>query len=187
MSLKDLINDNTTDKNTVHSYLDTYEELFESKKHENINVLEIGIHYGGSIKLWRDYFTNAQIYGVDVINESDGIIRENSILVDPHIKLLTRVNAYDHSFINFLKSKKFDILIDDGPHTFDSVVFFVQYYLPLLNDGGVMVIEDIQHWDWIDKLSDLVPNNLKDKIRVYDLRKNKNRYDDILFVVDLRK
>lgn len=187
MKLVDLINDNTTDKNTVHSYLDTYESLFSKKKLEPINVLEIGIHYGGSIKLWHDYFLNGKIYGVDVINERDGIIKENSIIDNSRIKLFTRVNAYDVNFVNYLSSQKFDIMIDDGPHTYESVEFFIKYYLPLLSEDGILVVEDIQHWDWIDKLKSFVPDQYKPYIKVFDLRSNKGRYDDILFVVDLTK
>ena len=31
------------------------------------NMLKVGIHNGGSIKLWSDYFTNAQGYGMDIM------------------------------------------------------------------------------------------------------------------------
>jgi len=39
MSLIELIDDSKTDKNTLHSYLDTYENLFNKKKLEKINLL----------------------------------------------------------------------------------------------------------------------------------------------------
>ena len=42
----------------------------------------------------------------------------------------------------------------------------------------------MQSWDWIDTLKNEVPENLKQFIKVYDLRKNKNRYDDIVFTID---
>lgn len=187
MSLKELVNDNTTDKNTVHSYLDTYESLFCKKKFDHVNVLEIGIYKGGSIKLWHDYFVNGKIHGVDVINELDGIIQESSIFFTSRIKLFTRVNAYDVNFVNYLSAQKFDILIDDGPHSYESVEFFIKHYLPLLSEDGILVVEDIQHWDWIDKLKSFVPDQYKPYIKVFDLRNNKDRYDDILFVVDLTK
>ena len=68
MSLIELIDNSTTDKNTIHSYLETYEKLLQSKKYTAKNVLEIGIYMGGSIKLWHDYFVNARIYGLDIIH-----------------------------------------------------------------------------------------------------------------------
>jgi cephalosporin hydroxylase len=187
MSLHNLINDKTTDKNTVHSYLDTYESLFSAKKFDSMNVLEIGIYNGGSIKLWCDYFVNSKVYGVDIISEYDDLISEKSILYDPRIKLYTRTNAYDINFVNHLSKEKFDILIDDGPHSYESVEFFLKYYLPLLRENGILVIEDIQNWDWIDRLKQHVPEQYKEFIKVFDLRHNKGRYDDILFVIDLTK
>jgi hypothetical protein len=72
MSLIQLVDDTKTDKNTLHSYLELYEKLLSPKKDTAKNVLEIGIgpvklQNGGSIKLWKDYFTNATVYGLDII------------------------------------------------------------------------------------------------------------------------
>jgi hypothetical protein len=85
----------------------------------------------------------------------------------------------------FFKSTNFDILIDDGPHTFDTVVKFIELYLPLLSKNGIFIIEDIQDWSWIDNLIQIVPDHYKQYIKVADLRNIKNRYDDILFIIDL--
>ena len=65
MSLEDIVDNLTTDKNTRHSYLSLYQELLIHKKETAKNVLEIGIDLGGSIKLWSDFFTNADVYGLD--------------------------------------------------------------------------------------------------------------------------
>ena len=54
----------------------------------------------------------------------------------------------------------------------------------MTDDGRIPIIEDVQSWDWIDTLKNEVPENLKQFIKVYDLRKNKNRYDDIVFTID---
>ena len=80
---------------------------------------------------------------------------------------------------------KFDIMIDDGPHTLESMIFFIKNYLPMLKDDGILIIEDVSSIDWIDKLTNVVPNELKKFIGVYDLRTNKDRFDDILFVINL--
>jgi hypothetical protein len=34
-------------------------------------VLEVGINLGGSIKLWNDFFVNANVYGLDTMNIND--------------------------------------------------------------------------------------------------------------------
>ena len=49
---------------------------------------------------------------------------------------------------------------------------------------GILIIEDVQSWDWIDILKTEVPEHLQQFIKVYDLRPNKNRYDDIVFTID---
>jgi hypothetical protein len=53
-----------------------------------------------------------------------------------------------------------------------------------MTDDGILIIEDVQSWDWIDILKNAVPENLKQFIKTYDLRPNKNRYDDIVFTID---
>jgi len=47
MSLEQLVDNERTDKNTVHSYLPLYQELLKSKKETAQNVLEVGIYKGG--------------------------------------------------------------------------------------------------------------------------------------------
>jgi hypothetical protein len=188
--LVDLIDNSLTDKNTCHSYINTYERIFSSKKNDKNNILEIGIgepkqnkENGGSIKLWHDYFLNSTIYGLDIhhISNVNDCIKNND-----RIKLITSVDAYNKTFIEntFIKNDiKFDILIDDGPHTLDSMVFFVKNYLPLLNDNGVFVIEDIPDIKWTQILTENTPEEYKKYIQIEDLRHIKNRWDDIMFII----
>ena len=184
MSLEEIVDNLKTDKNTVHSYLPLYQKLFIGKKETANNVLEIGIYNGGSIKLWNDFFTNANIYGLDIMDSKyicDEIKNKEKII------LYTSINAYDNFFftINFLnKKKKFDIILDDGPHTLDSMKKFIKLYSQIMTDDGILIIEDIQSWFWIDILKKEVPEHLQKYIKIYDLRSNKNRYDDIVFTID---
>jgi hypothetical protein len=55
-----------TDKNTSHSYLETYEKLLKPYKEKDGSLLEIGVQYGGSILLWKEYLKNFRIFGVDI-------------------------------------------------------------------------------------------------------------------------
>ena len=186
----DLVDNTKTDKNTFHSYIPVYQKLFESKKYNTNNILEIGIgepkqnkENGGSIKLWHDYFPNSTIYGLDIIPVSN----VNEEIIDKErIKLYTSVDAYDTAFIEntFIKNNiKFDILIDDGPHTLDSMIFFVKYYLPLLKDDGILVIEDIPDMNWTKILLENTPEDFRQYVKIVDLRMIKNRWDDIMFVI----
>jgi hypothetical protein len=53
-----------------------------------------------------------------------------------------------------------------------------------MTDDGILIIEDVQDWNWIDILKNEVPDHLKPFIKIYDLRPNKGRYDDIVFTID---
>ena len=184
MNLDNIINNDKTDKNTVHSYLELYQHLFNNKQLTAKNILEIGIDRGGSIKLWSDFFINATIYGLDIMNIDDICDDIKNI---HNIKLYSSYDAYDPITFNnvFLKSNiKFDVLIDDGPHTLESMILFIQLYSQINTDDGILIIEDVQSIDWINDLINAVPENLKSYIKYYDLRKNKNRYDDIIFTID---
>lgn len=187
MSLIDLADNERTDKNTVHSYLPLYEKLLSSRKNTARNVLEIGIYKGGSIKLWSDYFKDATVFGLDCMNMSDVW---DEIKNKDNIKLYTSVDAYNYNFILtefFDKSRTFDVILDDGPHSLDSMKAVVNTYSRLLADDGILIVEDVQHWSWIEVLLNEVPDHLKNYVQLYDLRWNKGRFDDIVFVIDKTK
>ena len=178
-----LIDNSKTDKNTIHSYLPTYQKIFANKKDTAKHILEIGICYGGSIKLWHDYFQNATIHALDIMPLDDvwDQIKNNNRISVYHS------DAYEEKFFNdnFLnKDIKFDIMIDDGPHTLESMLTFIKLYSNVLANDGILVIEDIQSIDWIPILANQVPDNLKKFIQVYDLRSIKDRYDDLMFVIN---
>lgn len=173
-----------TDKGSCHSYLDVYQELFEKKQETARHVLEIGIHRGDSIKLWKDFFTNATIYGLQS-DERDDILPE--VRNNEKIILYFSIDAYDIKFFteNILNNDvKFDIVIDDGSHRLTDMITCINLYSKVLADDGILIVEDVQEWEWISHLEKAVPDNLKQFIKVYDLRSNKGRYDDILFVIN---
>jgi hypothetical protein len=182
MSLLELVDNSRTDKNTIHSYLPLYQELLIKKKNTAKNVLEIGINLGGSIKLWNDFFVNAKIHGLDIIPieqiwselKNDNIVLYNSDAYDD--------NFFNENFLN--KNIKFDFMLDDGPHSLFSMIKFIELYSNVMEDDGILIIEDVQYFDWIEILRSHVPEHLKPFVKVYDLTENKGRYDDIVFTID---
>lgn len=183
--LVDLIDDTRTDKHSWHNYLETYERKFQRMKYTAKNILEIGIDKGGSIKLWHDYFPNATIYGIDIMHIDtvwDGIKNND------RIKLMTSTDAYDENMIKdkFVDSKiTFDVIIDDGPHSIESMVWTAKHMSRLLGDDGVLVIEDIQDANrWIGPIITSFDSDLISKVQVVDLRPIRNVYDDVLIILD---
>jgi cephalosporin hydroxylase len=184
MSLEELVDNSRTDKNTRHSYLPLYQNLLIKKKQTAKNVLEVGICFGGSIKLWSDFFINANVYGLDIMHIDyvwEGIKNKDNII------LHTSSDAYNEDFFvtNFLNNNiKCDFMLDDGPHTLESMKQFIKLYSQIMTDDGILIIEDVQSWDWIEILINEVPENSKQFIKIYDLRPIKNCYDDIVFTID---
>jgi hypothetical protein len=181
MSLKSLINNEKSDKDTVHSYVELYDEILKNKKHTATDVCEIGVLHGGSIKLWKDYFPRACVYGLDIKDNTNGW----EGVIDPRIKILISQSAYSRRFINnVLANKKFDFILDDGPHTLESMKMAITGYLPLLKDDGIFMIEDVQDIRWIDDLIQTTPYEYRKYIWTYDRRFIKGRYDDIVFCIN---
>lgn len=189
-TLMELVDNSRTDKNTIHAYLELYQKLFKSKKSSANNILEVGLGqrgncHCGSAKLWFDYFLNADIYAIDIYDESylwEGIKNKE------RIKLFTSTNAYNEIEFNeklLKKNIKFDILLDDGSHILDDMKQFIKLYTQILKDDGILIIEDIPKIEWLDILKNEVPEHLKSYIKTYDLRYKKNRFDDIVFTIDL--
>jgi len=77
-TLLEIYDPTTSDKGTNHSYIEhIYEDLFSKYRNSADAVLEIGTYEGGSLYMWKEYFTKAKIYGiesfkrVDIIDERD--------------------------------------------------------------------------------------------------------------------
>ena len=187
--LCDIVDNTLTDKNTTHSYLDLYEKLLHEKRNTAKNVLEIGIgnfkeKNGGSVKMWFDYFKQANIFCLDIIPINRVV---DELINKDRINLYMETDAYNEKTVNNLFKNNnilFDFMLDDGPHTLESMLQYIKLYSQLMTNYGILIIEDVQHWGWINRLKSVVPIELKKYIHTYDLRKNKNRYDDIVFTIN---
>ena len=173
------------DKGTIHSYIEVYEALLAPYR-ENTNVLEIGIAYGHSLLMWKDYFVNSNIYGIEIDKpgcdhmkadprfEGLHIINEN---VDNHAEMLAHLEG-----INF------DVIIDDGSHVLRHQTASYHVLKHKLNPDGIYIIEDVDnidlwkgtyhairdHYQYID--------NTK-QVDIIDLREIKGRFDDVMVVI----
>lgn len=167
---------NKTDKHTAHSYIQNfYQDFFEPYRDRELNLLEIGTREGDSLRLWEHAFPKSKIYGVD--NNKSKKFKD---VLSERIEV-TFGDAYTEEVVSSLPS--FDIIIDDGPHTIESQLKALEFYLPKLNEGGVLLIEDIQKYEYIDMLEEKYKELGGEKeVEFYDLRSIKNRYDDIIVV-----
>lgn len=146
-----------TDKVNPHRYGPAYDELFSQfDRNAPLNILEIGVQKGGSLCAWQDYFPNATITGVDIV---DGVKpeyrREGITYVTSDIR-------------KWETDQTFDIIIDDGSHFDHDVRFVIDNFAGKLRPGGLLIVEDIQDvraWDG------------------YELMDLRGSYDDVLLII----
>lgn len=176
-SLKEIYKNYTTpdgngDKGTAHTYIDEYENLLTPYR-ENGNVLEIGISWGLSLRMWREYFVNGRVVGSDIT-----IFPEvEDLLTNENYKII-HCDATDPKILNELVGLNFDVIIDDGSHIFDDQVNSFNILKSIVKPGGIYIIEDIVD---IDNNGDIF-KSLHSNCEIIDNRHIKNRNDDVLVI-----
>ena len=172
-----------TDKAEGHSYDIFYSEYFDKYRNMEGNILEIGVQYGGSSLLWHDYLPKFKIVMSDILNQVHPTIIEK--MNDDRYDFLL-MDSFTNQSVETLKEKYpegFDIIVEDGPHTLESQIFALREYSKLLKKGGILVIEDVQQFEYCDILLSMKLDFEYESLEVIDLRENKNRYDDLLVVL----
>lgn len=131
-------------------FLEFYDPILQPWIHKEITLLEIGIHKGGSLLLWRDYFPHGTIVGIDT-KMPEGFSAGERIHIfegdQSDIRFLSKV-------ADTLAPKGFDIIIDDASHIADFTrIAFWHLFDNHLKPGGLYVVEDwgTGYWDdWPD-------------------------------------
>jgi hypothetical protein len=169
----------TTDKGTWHSYIENYyNNKFTPIRHEKINLLEIGIWWGASIKFWQSWFTNASIYAIDPWPESFDYIKDM-----PRVTAL-QVDGYSLSTVDMFEDNFFDFIIEDGPHSLETQMFAAKYWSKKIKPGGSLIIEDIKNGNTdCDIIAKSVPDMHNFTFSVHDYRRLKNRADDVILEI----
>ena len=104
----------------------------------NMNMLGKKYKPGASLRVWRDYFKNAKIYGADI--DPKTLFKEkriNTTFVDQ-----SSPKSILKMFKKF-KVKKYDIIIDDGCHRYEETINFFKNSFNKLANNGIYIIEDI--------------------------------------------
>lgn len=141
----------------AHTYADYLERTFRHCRHHIRNVFECGMgtnnpalvssmgsggRPGASLRVWRDYFPNAQIVGVDIDGEilfqEDRIRTFQCDQTDP---------AAIKAVMDQLGEVEFDLMIDDGLHTFAGGVCLLENAIHKLRPEGLYIIEDVNILD----------------------------------------
>ena len=159
-SLTELANRFGSDKGTEgpgpgfrgHNYTPVYEDYLRDYRDRAFSLVEIGLGVkgdrweakivqgrntgGASVKMWREYFPRARIYGLDV--------NECAYLDDER----TRTFVADQGNVEDLERvveavPSFDVVLDDGSHRPDHQQISLDFLFPRLSPGGLYFIEDL--------------------------------------------
>jgi hypothetical protein len=158
--LTDLMNLYGSDKggkNNHHNYSEYYSDIFFHKRKRIKNFLEIGLGTNNtnmasnmgadgtplaSLRAWKDYFINANIYGADI---------DKDILKDEERIKTFFVDQTNPDTITAMFNKigvdKFDIILEDGLHEYNANICFFENAIKYLDNDGIYIIEDIYYKD----------------------------------------
>lgn len=118
--------------------LDIYDKYFREFRGKAVNILEIGVLRGSSLKVWKRYFGKGRIYGLD-IDPATKQYEEDRIFIEIG-------NQADEGVLNRIseRAKAFDIIIDDGSHVNKHIIKSFEYLFAKLKNGGIYIIEDLR-------------------------------------------
>lgn len=158
-TLTEIMNKHGSDKGAgQHTYTEKYQQLFERIRHKKINLLEIGIgsvnpdiisnmtymgkNYvpGASLRAWKEYFYNGNIYGCDI--DKNILFQEDRIetfYLDQKRPEIIQQQICD-------KDRIYDIIIDDGLHHFPTNWKMMKQIFDKLSPNGIYIIEDVANW-----------------------------------------
>lgn len=133
-----------SDKGDVYpdgnGYAFWYENWFSPIREKVTNICEVGVYNGGSTRAFYDYFSNANILGIDIHDKKE---YENDRITT---KILDQGNS-EHldNFVQECETQnlQFDIVIDDGSHDVAHQQLTFGKLFKLVKPGGIYIIEDM--------------------------------------------
>lgn len=135
-SLKHIFWKNRTGKKE-HKYHRFYETILDPHKDNVRSVLEIGSNYGYGLNAWKEYFPNAQIYGID---------RKEKYRIEKN-----RIKTFigDYQDVEFMEGVLDEIgipevVIDDCDHNGQHMLNTFQLIFPRMQSGTWYFLEDMR-------------------------------------------
>jgi len=156
-----------SDKDSTHSYINSYLNLLEKYIGKKAILLEIGVQTGGSMLAWKKFLVNGIITGID--KDSHNVIGEYEFI---HVDVTNKELLSEK-----MKGRTFDIIIDDGSHYTKDQLLAIEVLINHLNKDGIYIIEDFYPIENSKKFTDF------GTVEIIDLRHVKNRYDDVLAII----
>jgi spermidine synthase len=170
------------DKGTVHSYIEVYEERLSPYRLSAKKVLEIGLFSGESLRMWEEYFENAEVYGIDCDEQPHGGMVDLRPMIAEGTHNISILDATDRVAIkNEFGSIQFDVIIEDASHQLAHQLEIYNIFKQHLSPNGIYIIEDVDRIDEVrSQFENIDPNK---NIQILDRRSIKGRFDDVLIII----
>lgn len=131
----------SSDATKWHHYFDIYAAAFAPFRDRPISFLEIGVHKGGSLGMWREYFhPDTRIVGIDNAPEC-------ARYEDPSAHVFVRIGEQqDEAFLRSVIEElgPFDIVLDDGSHKAShTLASFNVLFASGMSDDSLYAVEDL--------------------------------------------
>ena len=110
-----------------HGFAKFYEKKLKKLKKKTFNMLEIGTWEGASTASFSLYFPKSFIYGIDR-NYRFKYQSKNIKFLNCNIKKHSDLKEFEKEFRN----KKFKVIIDDGSHLLNDMIFSLKFFLNIL-------------------------------------------------------
>jgi hypothetical protein len=193
--LSDIVNYYDTDKHHEHNYLNlVYDNLFLPIKDDVKTFVEVGVNHGGSILMWRDYFKNSKVLGLDnnlpYCKERLGDKNLDRIeLIDLDQSIPEMLDTFSNQYSNI------DVIIEDGSHRMCDQQITLGKLFKTLKSGGLYVLEDLhtslevpmpeKAWcGWGDPTKTLTLDMLKNFILTGKIQSDYLTEDEITYLND---
>ena len=202
-TLCEIMGRNKSDKGHInitkswHNYTTFYYSIFQSLRDKNLRLFELGLgtnnrnipsnmgengRPGASLYGWHEFFPNSDIFGADI--DSDILFNTTKIKTfycdQRNPEIIKKM--WDEPELQ----ENFDIIIEDGLHTFNANVCFFENSIHKLKQNGFFIIEDINNREvnlFINKIKEWEDKYIGYSFTLLKIPSENNRWDNTLLVV----
>ena len=113
-----------------------YDAIVAPRRQAWVTVLEIGVLGGASLRMWRDYFENGRIFGIDINTEA-------KLSEDDRIEIFVG-DQTDTTFLDSVTARTgaLTMIIDDGGHSAEQQIGSLVHLWQFVESGGLYIVED---------------------------------------------
>jgi hypothetical protein len=201
--LCEIMGRNRSDKGSVdinncfHNYTTFYYSIFNERRDKELRIFELGLgtnnlnvpsnmgangRPGASLYGWSEFFPNSKIFGADI----DSDILFNTYNINTFYCDQTKPDVITKMWSNSELHENFDIIIEDGLHTFDANVCFFENSIHKLKKNGYFIIEDVMYKElplFVNKIN-VWKKNYKDcQFTILNVPSLVNNVDNNLIVI----